>query len=270
MYKHFYISLLFFLIIFNLTIIGCKGKDQELMELSELNESALEGEEAIDPLNEEELSLTRTEKVLSDFDSIPGDKSLIYRISGSEGSVGENEGMGEISAEVKEEASKVTLKVYVCGEVNKTGVYELDEGSRVIDALKAAGGLTKEAVARGINMAAFLTDGAMIYIPNEEDVKNEVDITNDSSSWITEGNNSVKTGENTGMSTDSPKGTMVNINTASKEELMTLNGVGESKAEKIIAFREENGKFNAIEDIMNITGIKEGMFNKIKDSICVK
>ena len=159
--------------------------------------------------------------------------------------------------------------VYVAGYVNNPGVYELSAGSRVIDAIDAAGGYSKEAYDNYLNLASLIADGQMIYVPSEEEIESgsfERGVASGAdgsgAGGVTGGNG----GGNGGNSSDS--GTLVNINQASKEELMTLPGIGESKADKIIAYREANGRFNSPEGIMEISGIKDGLYNKIKDKIC--
>ena len=135
--------------------------------------------------------------------------------------------------------------VHVCGAVKKEGVYQVINSARVVDAIKAAGGLTKAAASYGINQAELLKDGMQIYIPTKKEVKvNKV---------IPSGLPSV-----TGAS-----------DISKNEELMKLNGVGEAKAALIINFRETNGGFKNINDLMKIKGIKQRFFDKIKDSICV-
>lgn len=135
--------------------------------------------------------------------------------------------------------------VHVCGQVNCPGVYELDAGSRIFEAIEAAGGMTKLAAYDSINQASVLNDGQQIYVFSKEEV--------------------MKSEERTDTVDDGK----VNINKASKEELMGLSGIGESKAEAIIRYREESGNFDSIEEIMEIEGIKEGVFRKIEDQITV-
>ena len=159
--------------------------------------------------------------------------------------------------------------VYVSGYVNNPGVYELSAGSRVIDAIDAAGGYSKEAYDNYLNLASLIADGQMIYVPSEEEVESGSIVRGVASGADGSGAGGVTGGNgggNGGNSSDS--GTLVNINQASKEELMTLPGIGESKADKIIAYREENGRFSTPEGIMEISGIKDGLYNKIKDKIC--
>lgn len=152
--------------------------------------------------------------------------------------------------------------VHVCGEVSSPGVYTLPAGSRVYQAIEAAGGFTSDAFEDYLNQANELSDGMKVYVPSKEEISDE------------EFQQGLKTSEvqQSGVPplTDSTLMTaLVNINTATREDLMTLKGIGESKADKIISYRETQGGFGCIEDIMNIPGIKEGMFNKIKDLITV-
>ena len=159
--------------------------------------------------------------------------------------------------------------VYVSGYVNNPGVYELSAGSRVIDAIDAAGGYSKEAYDHYLNLASLISDGQMIYVPSEEEVESgsiERGVASGADGSGVGGVTGGNGGGNGGNSSGS--GALVNINQASKEELMTLPGIGESKADKIIAYREANGRFNSPEGIMEISGIKDGLYNKIKDKIC--
>lgn len=141
--------------------------------------------------------------------------------------------------------------VYVCGSVINPGVYEAAKDARIYMLVEMAGGLTDDAADWLVNMAEPVSDGQTVYIPSKEQA-------DDNSGFI----------PNTQQ--DTPAGGKININTATKEKLMTLRGIGESKAEDIIGYRNANGKFNAIEDIMKVSGIKEAAYNKIKDYICVK
>ena len=153
--------------------------------------------------------------------------------------------------------------VFVTGEVNNPGVYELDEGSRVIDAIVAAGGYTNQADENYVNLASRIQDEEMLYIPSINEVEEMKNGESTDLELKFKGNTSNKDEK-------SESSELININKASKEELMTLPGIGESKAEKIISYREQNGGFNSTEDIMQISGIKDGMYNKIKDRICAK
>ena len=149
--------------------------------------------------------------------------------------------------------------VHVCGAVQKPGVYILKEKSRIVDAIEAAGGLRPEAAGDSLNQAIVVNDGQRIYVPTIDEVESMskdmeplVGASYDDISHEPVANNGC-----------------VNINSATIDELMTLPGIGEAKAKSIVEYRESSGGYTAIEDIMQVSGIKEGMFNKIKDKICV-
>ena len=155
----------------------------------------------------------------------------------------------ESAAEISEKDSD-KIMVHVCGEVISPGVYELEGASRVYEAIEMAGGFTDEASEDYLNLSSFISDGQKIYVPSVDEIS-ELDV-------------------NINMTNESSDADgRINLNTATKEELMTLSGVGEAKAEAIISYRETNGPFKAVSDIMNISGIKEGLYNKIKDYIYV-
>ncbi len=159
--------------------------------------------------------------------------------------------------EVVEEKS--TIKVYVTGEVNNPGVIELEEGARIQDAIEAAGGIKPEANLEDVNLAYEVEDGEKIYIPNQSEESTE----------MAEGAGTATATESLTGSSSNSKG-KININKATASELTAIPGVGESTAQKIVAYREENGKFKAIEDIKNVSGIGDSKFNNIKDYIAVK
>lgn len=154
-----------------------------------------------------------------------------------------------------EEDEGEMLCVFVCGQVASPGVYELPVGSRIYQAVEAAGGLLEAADTTCVNQAEPIEDGQRIYLPSVEEVENE----EYGVSWTTEADSGQT------VSSDG----RVNINTAGKEELMTLTGIGEQKAQAIIAYREQNGSFQSIEELMQVEGIKEGTFEKIKEDITI-
>ena len=157
--------------------------------------------------------------------------------------------------------------VHVCGAVKKEGVYELSPDARVVDAIRAAGGCTKKAASFGINQAEALKDGVQVYVPTKAEIKKETNGVGSLASFGTEG---VRTGlSSQGMNPGGGGDALININLATKEELMKLNGVGEAKAELIITYRQAKGGFGDIKDIMKIKGIKQKFFDKIKDKICI-
>ncbi len=130
------------------------------------------------------------------------------------------------------------IQVHICGEVYFPGVYTLFSGSRIHEVVKMAGGFTKEADTRAVNLAKELTDGEQVYIPS-----------------ITESQS-----DSTGL---------ININRADEEMLCTIPGIGSVRAKQIIEYRDTYGNFKSIEDIMNVSGIKEGTFEKIAPYITV-
>ena len=137
--------------------------------------------------------------------------------------------------------------VDVCGAVNQPGVYEMDPDSRVFQAIEAAGGMT----------AQPLSDGQQVYVPTVQEAEE--------GSFVPAVPETTGTGESMGTEDG-----IVNLNTADAETLKTLSGIGDSKAQAILAYREEHGGFSSIEEIMQVPGIKESTFSMIKDKIAVK
>lgn len=174
----------------------------------------------------------------------------------------------ELSDASSEEAK--TLVVHICGAVSAPGVYELPAGSRIIDAVEAGGGFLPEADEACCNLAEEIVDGCQIYIMTktescaggQTEKKAGIQTSPDSDMQTTDRNvrsNSAPALENG----------LVNLNTADVAALMTLPGIGESRAKAIISYREQHGAFAQIEDIMKISGIKQAAFSKIKDKITV-
>lgn len=158
-----------------------------------------------------------------------------------------DETMEETENKLQEDDSKALIYVYVCGQVVSPGVYPLAEGDRVYQAIEMAGGILSEGDATLLNLAERLVDGQKIYVPSYEEGE----------TW------------NESAAAEEATTGLVNINQASKEMLMTLPGVGESKADAILTYRQEHGRFNSLEDLMNVPGIKEGVYAKIKDRISI-
>ncbi|MDO4473124.1 MAG: helix-hairpin-helix domain-containing protein [Eubacteriales bacterium] len=201
---------------------------------------------------EEKISLSEISEQTSDPDALGSEKSdsskekSVYEISSEdEQDTGQDE--------QKSPDSKMVC-VYVCGRVNHPDVYKLEEGSRICDAVQAAGGMLEDGAMDYINQAQLLEDGERIYIPSIEEAKTMTGQPGDSL------NNGV-------IGTEAESSGKVNINSAGKELLMTLSGIGASKAEAIIRYRETNGGFDSVEELMQVEGIKEGTFEKIKNNI---
>lgn len=161
-----------------------------------------------------------------------------------------NKDIKEGKSDSEKEKSTENIFVYVCGAVQKSGVYELLPGQRICDAIAAAGGLSEQAAGDSLNQAEVLSDGQMLRVLTKEEATAAT----------------VQPGQETA---ESSRDGRVDINTADASALMSLPGIGQSKADAIIAYRNEHGAFKAPEELMNISGIKEGVYQKIKDSIKV-
>lgn len=176
------------------------------------------------------------------------------------------------TSKIEENETSKEIAVHVSGAVNVEGVFFLNEGARIKDAIEKAGGTLDDADMSQINLAYLLEDGMKIYIPSKSETaeENEKEIDNTNKYVITSsGNkNDITSSENqNNKSTSSQK---VNINTANQAQLETIPGIGTATAQKIISYRNENGKFSSIEDIKNVSGIGDSKFNKMKDLITVK
>ena len=167
-------------------------------------------------------------------------------------------------AETKQESiyetedSKALIYVYVCGQVVSPGVYELSEGDRIIHAIEMAGGILPEGDIGRLNMASLLLDGQKIYVPSFEemetyDAEDEHESVEDFSF----------------IGDDEEISGRLNINQATKDQLMQLAGIGVSKAEAIVQYRQEHGEFKSTEELMLVPGIKEGTYAQIKDRISI-
>lgn len=213
----------------------------------------------------EELALTET-SIIDSGETIPESRKesdgKLKGLGPSETEVRKREDIPSVSGKAGEPDSlgsaggKTALPFYIhiCGEVISPGVYELEDGSRVFQAVEKAGGFTDQAASEYLNMAERITDGMKIVVLSREEAKaararGEISL----SQAASPGTQKIK----------------VNLNTATKEELMTLRGVGEAKANDILQYRESHGGFQKIEDIMKISGIKDAAFQKIKDDITV-
>ena len=155
--------------------------------------------------------------------------------------------------QIQDKQEDITITVYVSGEVNFPGLVELPSDSRIADAIKACGDFTPLADKAKINLAQKLTDGMQIQVSSKAPVNNSNEQVNDTNSNSPNNNSSSN---------------LININTATKEDLDTLPGIGPATAQKIIDYRQEHGNFSSIEDIKNVKGIGEAKFSKMQDKIC--
>lgn len=181
--------------------------------------------------------------------------------------------------EEKEEIIKdviiTKIKVDIKGAVKKAGVYELDEGARIADLIKMAGGLKSNASTKYLNLSRKLTDEMVVKVYTENQIKNmniiynvqeeckcpTEDITSCAGSSVIINGTNIESDDNNVVSSK------ISLNNGTLEELMTLSGIGEAKAKAIIEYREKNNGFKTIEEIMNVSGIGESAYNKIKDNI---
>ena len=154
------------------------------------------------------------------------------------------------------QAAVETIAVYLCGEVCNPGVYVLQAGSRLYQAVEEAGGLTANARAEAVNLARILVDSEQIYIPNISESIDQIE--NETQNVIS----------SAAVSSELSDG-LLNINQASESDLMQLPGIGQVKAAAIVTYRNSNGPFSSIEEIKNVPGIKEAAFEKIKGMITV-
>lgn len=160
-----------------------------------------------------------------------------------------HEDVEDTSAALDDAGMETEFAVYVCGAVKCPDVYMLKEGAIKQDALLAAGGFDEGAAKDYVNLAETVKSGEKIYFPYEEELESGIFIS--------------------GTEAD-VSGGLININTADKDMLMTLPGIGEKRAQDILDYREQYGGFSSTEDIKNVKGIKESVYNNIKDIICVR
>lgn len=226
-------------------LTGCKGREaQFLIEKTQDAQS--------EKIQSEKLQSEKTQKEETQENEQPVSENNA-----------ENNDNSNIEETLSPKAEKTRIYVDVCGAVANPGVFQLEEGSRVFQAIEAAGGYLPEAAQSCINRASILTDGQQLYILTQEEMQQQgID---PAQAVVREQNDA---GEQ--ASADVQQDHRVNINTADESQLTTLNGIGSTRAQAIIAYREVNGPFAAIEEIMNVQGIKEGTFTKIKDEIVVE
>ena len=161
--------------------------------------------------------------------------------------IGEEVGAAETDG-VPESSDGAVVMVHICGWVAAPGVYGVPEGSRVYEVIDLAGGFLPEAAESYLNLAQVVSDGQKLVVPSVDEIR----------------------ADPYGLSVGEGESSLININTADKTRLMTLPGIGQSRAEAIIAWREQNGSFQTPEEIMQVSGIKEAAYEKIKRLITVE
>jgi competence protein ComEA len=203
----------------------------------------LQGQEAFPEREEEDKSRTTEDRI--DIDRAPN----VEAASGDAPDV--PDAQGEM------------IYVQVCGAVANPGVYGLSEGARVFEAVELAGGLLEDAAPDAVNQAQKVSDGELIRIPTKAEWEEICEAGGDAS--VMGDAISIPGEDSKAESSDG----LIDLNTADAALLMTLPGIGESKAESIVRYRETNGPFTRVEDVKNVSGIKDGLFQKIKDKIRV-
>lgn len=151
------------------------------------------------------------------------------------------------------------IYVYICGAIEKPDVYEVESGSRLFELIQIAGGFSAEADTNYLNLAREVQDGEQIIVLTSKET----------SELKKNANVAVITEKASDLNHQDKVSGLVDINTASETELTAITGIGSSRAQAIIKYRQEHGSFNRIEDIMKVNGIKDGLFSKIKDKIIV-
>ena len=262
------IIVIFLIIIYIISekILNTNGVKISQEETDEINSEQISNENIIPNLQEESVSEIE-ETIITENTNTEENNLETTEVNTNQ----ENEQI------YKNTESSEKIYVYITGEVNSPGIVLLDNGSRIVDAIEAAGGVTDKANITKVNLVYILQDGMKINIPNQNDLKN-----NENFEYITMSSGDEKNDANINNSASNTsseesssnkesafKISVVNINTATQTELETLPGIGPSLALKIINYRKENGKFSSIEDIKNVSGIGDAKFENIKNYIRV-
>ena len=174
---------------------------------------------------------------------------------------------GETDSETEtneNESCEREIYVHVCGAVVSPGVYRLYGETRLFELIDLAGGFREDACETAVNLAQIAIDGSMLYIPTKSEAES-----GDYPRTYADANSTNPGNEGSDGSTDNANGSLVNINSASVEMLCTLPGIGNAKAKAIVEYREQNGSFHSIEELMQVSGIGSGVFGALKELITV-
>lgn len=228
------------------------------------NNDIITEENASSDLSEEEMNVVTEDENDTKDNGENGEENADFQ---------DEDTLGTNQEQVNENTEKIY--VYVTGQVNIPGVVILNKGSRIADAINAAGGTTSKANTTKINLVYILEDGMKVNVPSNDDLKKDSNfeyITKDSGEGAGDANNLNTDSNSSGTSSNTKRertSSIVNINTATQTELETLPGIGPSTALKIINYRKENGKFSSIEDLKNVNGIGDNKFEALKKYITV-
>lgn len=244
-------------------LCGCTRREQLVLEIGREAGTAQAADERQEQTGSAaESAMPEEIQTRGDGESLPSGQT-ISELNG------EQRGAEQAVEQIPQEAEAIW--VHVCGAVKNPDVYELPAGSRVYEAVKQAGGFTEEADESYVNQAQILSDGAKLVIPTTEQTQAMVQGDQGGNIGIIDGD----TTESGALKQDVAEGgtdgagAKININTATQAQLCEIPGIGATRAAAIAAYRQEHGAFARIEDIMNVSGIKEGTYVKIKDSITV-
>jgi len=262
-------------------LLGCSaGAGEPVLEEIDPGQSAervLEQETAGEGLTDDRF----TDDRLTDG-HLSGDRLTDGRVSGDRQAkkrgISADKEREEEAAPMDDEMQEDFLTVHVCGAVRKEGVYSLPAGSRIRDAIDAAGGFSEDADRSYLNLAMKIEDAWQIRVPSKEEaetlrLEQGKSGAGAAAPGAAPGLSCASGLQGAGAAKDDAaaenREEKINLNTASKEELMKIPGVGEAKAQRIIEYREQNGRFEAIEDLMKVPGIKDASFQKMKEYITV-
>lgn len=265
-------------------LYGCTKKEELIL----LNES----QHVQDTSTETDAEASGTDGFSASGEAAKAEQNAGNELAAADGRKVQENGQSAADSDKTAYIEKETGRIYVhvCGAVMSPGVYELAAGSRVYEAVQAAGGFAEQADDSYVNQAQELPDGVKLVIPTKEEAESVRQAAGEGKSEgqvSSAGEEQADSGIQIGITAQGSAGTIegaagtetesaltddgkVNINTASAEELCQIPGIGATRAAAVISYRERHGSFQSPEDIMNVSGIKEGTYEKIKDSISVK
>ena len=179
--------------------------------------------------------------------------------------------VSSVAASSSSAASVANAEVFfdMSGAVKHQGVYRLKNGARLEDLIEKAGGLTKDAQLKAINRSQLLKDQDKIYIPGKGDKTEAAQTANSASASAPAASTSASSSSVSSSTSGAASGDLINLNTATAADLQKLNGIGEKKAEQIIAYRQEKGSFKSIDELKEVSGIGDKTFAAIKDQLTI-
>lgn len=225
--------------------------------------------EAGDPSVDKEFAEDKSDEATDESSAKDSQDTVESKNGDATAGAGENANTEETASKT---ASSSQIYVHVCGAVNAPGLYGLPQGSRAAAAIDAAGGYTEDASQESQNLARLLTDGEQLRVPTREEAnagQTYATATSGAQSGTVSGS---QTGTSSATGSDASSvnsESVVNINLADRQTLMTLSGIGEAKADAIIQYRSDAGGFQSIEELTNVSGIGDATFQKLKDKITV-